>query len=420
MARQIKERRFTDEQVDAANNADLLDYVQRAGYTIQRHGNHLFRLKEMDSCIIDPQKNTWKRYSENMWGNVVSFVMHFENKDYPKAVYKLLGIYHPELLPDDAWQRPSVRAQIDDIKKFLAQKNEPVIKSPVLDRMQKEKDDDKQGPAVFALPKNNINNNRVMAYLSNTRGIDSQVVIDCLRKKILYEDAERHNCVFVGYDNENNARYAGLRGTYTQNGNAFKGDVTGSDKAYSWAYTPPKDHPSDTLYIYESPIEVMSDMTLQKMDGMDYRAAHRLSLGCLANEPVERYLNDHPEIKKTVLCLNNDIAGRNRTEALASELSARGYSCSDWYVKDTITLCTFKNWSRVESFLNLHPDIKNINIQLKDPEDKDAARLHIQKLKERGCHCFGNNQNPDYANDLNEKLQLKKKSVRERDTEVSR
>lgn len=419
MARQIKERRFTDEQVEAANNADLLDYVQRAGYTIQRHGNHLFRLKEMDSCIINPEKNTWKRYSEDKWGNVVGFVMNFENKDYPKAVFKLLGIYHPELLPDDARQRPSVRAQIEEIKSFLSKKIES-REPPGLEGDKKEKRAEAEYSDGFVLPKKNINNDRVMAYLCKTRGIDSKVVIDCLRKKILFEDADKHNCVFIGYDKENNARYAGLRGTYTQNGSAFKGEVSGSEKAYSWSYAPSKNHTSEILYIYESPIEAMSHMTLQKMDGKDYRGAHRLSLGCLANDPVNRYLNDHPEIKKIGLCLNNDIAGRKRTENLISELSNRGYACSDWFVKGTMTLCTFKNWKRVESFLGQHPDIQNINMQLKDPGDRELARQHYEKLKERGYTCFCNNQKPDYANDLNEKLLLKKKSVREISKEVAR
>ena len=35
---------------------------------------------------------------------------------------------------------------------------------------------------------------------------------------------------------------------------------------------------------------------------------------------IENYLKNHPEIKKIVLCLDNDAAGRNATKALKTVL----------------------------------------------------------------------------------------------------
>ena len=37
------------------------------------------------------------------------------------------------------------------------------------------------------------------AYL-RSRGIDAEIINHCIKHGQLYEDAERHNCVFVGYE----------------------------------------------------------------------------------------------------------------------------------------------------------------------------------------------------------------------------
>ena len=40
---------------------------------------------------------------------------------------------------------------------------------------------------------------RVFAYL-RSRGIDAEIINHCIKHGQLYEDAEHHNCVFVGYE----------------------------------------------------------------------------------------------------------------------------------------------------------------------------------------------------------------------------
>lgn len=52
-----------------------------------------------------------------------------------------------------------------------------------------------------------------------------------IRHSLLFETADYHNAVFVGYDAEGIARYAAMRGT----GSAYKSEVTGSDKHFSFS-----------------------------------------------------------------------------------------------------------------------------------------------------------------------------------------
>ena len=79
---------------------------------------------------------------------------------------------------------------------------------------------------------------------------------------LLYEDAEHHNCVFVGKNSAGQAKYAGLRGTYDRDGKGFRGDVTGSDKRVGFAL--PYDRSSDQVFVFEAPIDLMSYLTLHR------------------------------------------------------------------------------------------------------------------------------------------------------------
>ena len=63
----------------------------------------------------------------------------------------------------------------------------------------------------FALPPKHADTRRVFAYL-RSRGIDAEIINHCIKHGQLYEDAERHNCVFVGYKHGKPA-YGALRGT---------------------------------------------------------------------------------------------------------------------------------------------------------------------------------------------------------------
>lgn len=65
----------------------------------------------------------------------------------------------------------------------------------------------------FRLPNPALNNDRVTRYLLG-RGISLPTIRYCIERKILYESAEYHNCVFLGKDPQGVPKYAALRGIY--------------------------------------------------------------------------------------------------------------------------------------------------------------------------------------------------------------
>lgn len=82
----------------------------------------------------------------------------------------------------------------------------------------------------FLMPKLSDTTYQVERYLRN-RGIHPVNIRYCIEHKTLFESADYHNAVFVGYDKDGTARYGALRGTVGQ----YKGELTGSDKHFSFS-----------------------------------------------------------------------------------------------------------------------------------------------------------------------------------------
>ena len=135
---------------------------------------------------------------------------------------------------------------------------------------------------------------------------------------LLYEDAEHHNCVFVGKDHAGQAKYAGLRGTYDRDGKGFRGDVTGSDKNVGFAI--PHDPTSNQVRVFEAPIDLMSYLSLHR------ELINAVALCGLYDGALETYLKDNPHIKRITLCLDSDAPGRAAAQQLKDKYSARGYA----------------------------------------------------------------------------------------------
>lgn len=404
--------RFTDEQIQAAAQVDLVQYCAEVGIPLVPFSGDTYRHADFDSLKVTGY--TWVRHSGRSngvkgftKGNAIHFVQEYEGLEFRDAVLKLLAVSRSPMMPEI---KPSVKAKLQG---YEYRPRPMTIKTAQIQEKQeasieKEKPEAKEKKA-FELPPKNSDNKRVIAYLTRTRGIDHEVVNHMIKHGSLYESGDHHNCVFVGYDKDNVARYAALKGTYTQiDKPAFKGEVEGSKKRYGWCFTPETDSP--LLRVYESPIDAMSHMSSEKMAGGNWRNKHYLSLGALAYEALPEYLKNHPEIKNISFCLDNDIAGRQKTEEFTAKLEKQGYACTNWHKVDTMTLCSFKDREGITRFLESNSQIRNISFQVA-PDEQEVAEGIRNMLIERGYNCIANNTEPKLAKDINEMLQLKKKQM---------
>ncbi len=167
---------------------------------------------------------------------------------------------------------------------------------------------------------------RVIAYLVD-RGIDRPLIEACINHRLLYESAEYHNAVFVGYDPAGKARYAAIRGTV----GPYKGEATGSDKRFSFSLCLPREPP--TVHVFESAIDLLSYATLEHRAGRDWRGDALLSLAGVFKQKREKvvpvalaqFLSDHPSVKTVCLHLDNDEIGRSASKGIIEGLSDRPY-----------------------------------------------------------------------------------------------
>ena len=107
----------------------------------------------------------------------------------------------------------------------------------------------------------------------------------------------------------------------------YKGDLSGSDKHYSFAIL----GESDTVHLFESAIDLLSFATLELLEGRDWRQNHLLSLAGVYKTKrtdvvpiaLEQYLKDHPGVKTLRLHLDNDEIGRGAAAGIISGLNGR-------------------------------------------------------------------------------------------------
>jgi len=241
---------YTQDQIDRANQTDLVAFLQAQGEPLERAGAEC-RWKKHDSLTV--RENKWYRHSRGKGGGPVDFVMEFYGKSFTEAVAMLLGETLPEPKPDTP---------------------------------------------EFRLPSSSPDSNAVRKYLTEVRRIDEAVTDFFLSGGDVYEDAAHHNAVFVGRDETGIPRYAHSKGTT----GSFRADVKGSDKSIPFCYR----GEGDRLFVFEAPVDLLSFLCLYKKD---WQKQSYLSLGGVSEKALMTFLSDRPNIKTVFLCLDSDEAG---------------------------------------------------------------------------------------------------------------
>ena len=199
---------------------------------------------------------------------------------------------------------------VDAVKTVLGARVSPVFSSLPVEKAKPSKQ-------AFALPEAATFPSNAVSYLQR-RGISPEVISRCLDEEILYESRKYQNAVFVGRDEQGEARFACLRGTR----DGFKADVSGSDKRYSFTL-PAKNPDSRHLACFEAPCDLLSHATLQQWGGWEWDG-HRLSLGGTSDVALISFLERNPQITRIILHLDNDAAGITAARKIKTELAADG------------------------------------------------------------------------------------------------
>lgn len=188
--------------------------------------------------------------------------------------------------------------------------------SPTIKRVERNK---------LILPKKSQDFNIAKRYLLS-RGISENIIDECIDKGLIYQQLQNNNVVFVGFDESNIPKYAGIRGT---NLSRYMHDAYGSDKTYSFRLVPKETN--NSIHLFESAIDLLSYATIKELNNSNWYDETLIALSGIyqpsgnINESkipvaISHYLEKNPTVNTIYLHLDNDSAGRNATKALEIKL----------------------------------------------------------------------------------------------------
>ncbi|MBC5727020.1 DUF3991 domain-containing protein [Ruminococcus sp. NSJ-71] len=279
---------FTKEQREQARRTDLANFLISQGEKVKKSGSEYEWLDGSQKVTI--RGHLWYHQYEQKGGDAVDFVRRFYNKDYAEAVEMLLN---------------NGGGQIVNLQ--------------TTEREQK----------PFILPPRNDRMSRVFSYLLLTRGIDKDVLFEFVRNRMIYESADFHNAVFVGYDSSGKPCHAHKRGTVTSN--SYKGNVTGSQPEYSFHFN----GTSEKIFLFEAPIDMLSFISMHKENWQENSYAASCSV---SDRVLFQCLKDNPNIKNVFLCFDNDEAGQTANKRIADKLNKLN-------IQNEILIPTHKDWN---------------------------------------------------------------------------
>ncbi len=308
---------YSQATIEKAKEVDLLSYLrQYEPDELVRVSGNTYTTRTHDSLKIS--NGLWMWWSRGVGGkNAIDYLMTVKGMTFIDAVSVIVS-------------------------------DESVINKPYSPPKKEEK--------KLILPKKAPNNNEVIKYLKS-RGISEAVISFFIEKGFIYQSVPMNNIVFIGFDENNKPRYAGMRGTTNSR---YLGDCYGSDKTFPFRIV---NKNNSNIHIFEGAIDLLSYATLLNEQGSDFKSQNLVSLSGIyspkgditeAKIPISlsHILTDNPNIKTVYLHLDNDCAGHRAARYLTKALENK-YTVKEHFVpkgKDVNDyLCYTKNLPYVKS-----------------------------------------------------------------------
>ena len=250
-----------------ARETNLAAFLHSQGEII--HGRYPQYYWRYGDHIVSIKNNLWFDHYEQVGGTAINFVMKYYDVPFKEAVNLLLEEIH------------------------YNNYSGPVINHE------------------FKLPPKNCNDNRVVTYLKEHRGIDEDVIYAFIKRGLIYESAVHHNVVFVGMNNRDYPLFAALRSTSKRKRFRMTQEGSNIDFAFNWRGN------SNELYVFEAPIDLLSFICLNNKNG--WQNKNYLAVCSVSGRPISRFVADNKNIDKVYLCFDNDSAGKRAEERIKEE-----------------------------------------------------------------------------------------------------
>ncbi len=325
----------SEELIEKARHADLVDYFRTSGYTIKKAGNEVY-IKEIKGLSISPQSNSWFSHYNGIGrvNNSIDCLTLILDKSFKDAVYELTG-------QDISNTRSSSysKKESGETKKYTSKATQTQTAE------EKKK---------VEMPEHAPTQRRVFGYLCQERKIPYDVIREFVSAKILYQTEKeingtlqgkpqkftKANAVFVHTDNEGKEIGGEIQGLESHK--RYKGIVAGTGESF-FKFVPCNSKPV-RAFLFESAIDLMSFYSMCT-DKSKLNGTMLVSMAGL-KPYVPTQLREQGIF--VISAVDNDEAGR-KFESL-NNLS-RSES-----VKNKLDIHGFKDWNERLVYQTQHPD----------------------------------------------------------------
>lgn len=273
-------KRYTDEQIEQANNADIAEYAQ-AHFNCERAGKEI-HIKGYGGLYVNPETNQFFRHSENVGGKgLLEFCKKVLDMPFLEAMRECVGE-----AAEIKQFTPKAAAEPQEKKEFvMPEKAEDGYKS-------------------------------IYAYFINTRSLSAETVREFANKGLIYptvskgvskttgKEYQKTNAVFLHKNEQGQPCGADIQGIDKNPEYRFKGCAAHDNTDRGFVYDKGNTEKIDTVYIFEAPIDLMSFVELHP----EIENARFVALSGLKPSVAEPYINSN---LKVVSCVDNDAAGIN-------------------------------------------------------------------------------------------------------------
>lgn len=278
-----------DDNIKIALNVSMVEFAQAYGIELRKSGRGwqiMGEYKTKGHSIIEnflgvDKIDMFKQFNNDKAGNNIQFAMEYLDMSKGEAIRELVKF-----------------AGYDPYEKNINNK-------PFTPQLRPKPIAKEEPPRVLRMPPKANDTNKVFDYLTKTRGIDETLANYLIKEDIVQqlhiktENYKFDNIAFVGFDYKepDKPKYCSMRSMVKKR----HLECSGSNKEFGFKI-PGK---GNKLLVFESPIDAMSHVTLCKLMDMEYKD-NRLAMGGLSDKPLEKYLDNNPNIDTIVFCCDND------------------------------------------------------------------------------------------------------------------
>ncbi|MCM1327939.1 MAG: DUF3991 and toprim domain-containing protein [Ruminococcus sp.] len=275
-------KRYSAEQIEQANNADIVSYAQ-THFQCEKAGKEI-HIKGYGGLYVNPETNAFYRHSENIGGKgLLEFCKKILDMPFLKAMRECVG-------------------EAAEVKQF----------TPKAAERQTE-----QEKKEFVMPEKSENGYKnIYAYFINTRSISPETVREFVNKGLIYptvskgvskttgNEYQKINAAFLHKNEQGQPCGADIQGIDQNPEYRFKGCTARDESDRGFVYNKGDVEKIDTVYLFEAPIDLMSFVELHP----EIENAKFAALSGLKPSTAEPYINSG---LKVVSCVDNDTAGIN-------------------------------------------------------------------------------------------------------------